>query len=97
MKINNIQNQYLNTNLYKSNNKNKPSEKEIGSKSSVNIEISNSAKELVHKIKQSNDAGISEKVEKIRQSILDGSYKVNSEEIADKIINAMKTQKDSDK
>lgn len=96
MKINNIQNKLLNTNLYKAAEK-KSSDKEIKSKSGVNIEISNSAKELVEKINQSNDANYSEKVEKIRLSILEGSYIVNTEDLADKIMQAMDEQKGSDK
>jgi len=95
MKINKLQSQLLNTSLYKTNDK-KPNDKDIKMNSSVNIEISNSAKELVQKINQSNDINFSEKVEKIRASILDGSYKVNSEDIADKIIQAMGNQKGSE-
>ena len=95
MKINKLQNQLLNTNLYKTNEK-KPNDKDIKINSSVNIEISNSAKELVQKINQSNDINFSEKVEKIRASILDGSYRVSSEDIADKILQAMNDQKGSD-
>jgi flagellar biosynthesis anti-sigma factor FlgM len=96
MKINNIQNKLLNANLYKAAEK-KPNDKEIKSKSGVNIEISDSAKKLIEKVNQSDDAKYSEKVEKIRLSILEGSYKVNTEDLAGKIMQAMDVQKDSDK
>lgn len=95
MKINNINNQMINTNIYNKTKdiKNTTTEKSNGS---VNIEISNSAKELVQKINQSNDTKYSERVEKIRQSIMEGSYKVNTEDIADRIMKAMESQKGSD-
>lgn len=95
MKINNINNQMINTNIYNKikDVKNTTTEKSNGS---VNIEISNSAKELVQKINQSNDTKYSERVEKIRQSIMEGSYKVNTEDIADRIMKAMESQKGSD-
>ena len=95
MKINRIENQMLNTNQYKAKEKN-PSEKEINTKNSVDIQISSSAKELVQSISESKDSIYSEKVEKIRQSVMDGSYKVNSEAVADKILQTIKAQKDSD-
>ena len=95
MKINNVNNQMINTNIYNKTKdiKNTTTEKSNGS---VNIEISNSAKELVQKINQSNDTKYSERVEKIRQSIMEGSYKVNTEDIADRIMKAMESQKGSD-
>ncbi|WFA07928.1 flagellar biosynthesis anti-sigma factor FlgM [Tissierella sp. Yu-01] len=96
MKINNIQNKFVDISLYKSNEK-KSSEKEINPKNSVNIQISDSAKALVEKINQSNDIKYSDKVEKIRKSILEGSYKVSSENIANKLLQAMEEQKGSDK
>lgn len=95
MKINNIQNKFVDISLYKSNEK-KSNEKEINSKNSVNIQISDSAKALVEKINQSNDIKYSDKVEKIRKSILEGSYKVSSENIANKLLQAMEEQKGSD-
>lgn len=97
MKINRIQNQLLNTNLYKNKDKSNSKDKEIGSKDSVNIEISDSAKVLADKINQSGDTMYSEKVEQIRKAVLEGTYKVSAEDIADKIIQALEEQKDSDK
>lgn len=94
MKIDRIQNQHIN-NLYKANEKNKPIESEKLTKSSVSIEISDSAKELIQKVNGSNEAGFSERVEKIRQSIIDDNYKISSEDIADKIIKTLEAQKGS--
>jgi negative regulator of flagellin synthesis FlgM len=96
MKINRIQNHLLNTNLYKNKDKSNSKDKEIGSKDSVNIEISDSAKVLADKINQSGDTMYSEKVEQIRKAVLEGTYKVSAEDIADKIIQALEEQKDSD-
>jgi negative regulator of flagellin synthesis FlgM len=86
----------LNTNLYKNKDKSNSKDKEIGSKDSVNIEISDSAKVLADKINQSGDTMYSEKVEQIRKAVLEGTYKVSAEDIADKIIQALEEQKDSD-
>lgn len=94
MKINRYNSPIQNMDIYKDNMKNKPVESDKAVGSGVNIQISNSAKELVEKINQSNNVEFSERVEKIRQSIIDGKYKVNSEDIAGKIIQAMKDQED---
>lgn len=95
MKIDRIQN-LLNTNLYKNKDKSNSKDKEISSKSSVNIEISDSAKVLADKINQSGDTMYSEKVEQIRKAVLNGTYKVSAEDIAEKIIQLLEEQKDSD-
>lgn len=94
MKINRIQNHYI-ENAYKSKD-DKRNNIDINKEKSVSIEISNSAKELVDKIEQSDDTKFSERVEKIRKSILNGSYKVSSEDIADKILQTINEQKGSD-
>ncbi|MDR7869618.1 MAG: flagellar biosynthesis anti-sigma factor FlgM [Tissierellaceae bacterium] len=93
-RVNNINKQYLENNIKAKENKNLS--KEINKDSGVNIQISDTAKALINKINESNDTAFSEKVEKIRQSIISGNYKVNSEEIADKIINVLESQKGSD-
>lgn len=95
MKINKVNNQYLDTNAYKAK-EDKQKKIEITKDKNVNIQISSSAKELIQKINQSDDANFSAKVEKIRQSIQTGTYKVSSEEIADKILQVMEEQKGSD-
>mgnify|MGYP000911673766 FL=1 len=95
MKINEIQNKFINTNSYRIK-ESKKNDEEIGTDNIVKIQISDSAKALVNKINQSHDAVFSERVEKIRQAILDGNYIVSSEEIADKIIKVMEEQRGSD-
>lgn len=94
MKINRIQNQYVD-NAYKA--KDKKENTDITKEKSVKIEISSSAKELVDKIEQSDDKNFSAKVEGIRKSILDGTYKVSPEDIANKILQTINEQKGSDK
>lgn len=95
MKIHKIQNQILGINEYKLN-ENRQSDMNVKKESGVNIEISNSAKELSRKINDHFDNNFSEKVEKIRQSVLDGKYKVSCEDIANKILQAINEQKGSD-
>ena len=94
MKINKVQNQFI-ENAYKAKEE-KNKNIDIKKEKSVNIEISSSAKELVKKMGQSEDVKFSEKVEKIRQSVLEGSYKVSSEEIADKILKAINSEKENE-
>ena len=91
MKINGnrIQDHYLNI---KTNNK-QNIENKTNKENKIKIEVSDSAKALVEKINQLNDVKNSEKVEKIRKAILEGKYKVSSEEIADKLIKTMEAQK----
>ena len=96
MKINKVNNQYLDTHTYKAKEE-KQKNIEIKKENNVNIQISNSAKELVQKISQSDDVEFSEKVEKIRQSVQAGTYKVSSEDIAGKILQAIQEQKGSEK
>jgi len=95
MKINKVNNQYLDANAYKAKeDKHKNIEMK---KENVKIQISSSAKELVQKISESDDSSFSKKVEEIRQSIQVGTYKVSSEDIADKILQVMEEQKGSGK
>jgi negative regulator of flagellin synthesis FlgM len=96
MNINRVQNKYIDISQYKTNTK-KIKENEITEKNSVNIQISDSAKALVEKLNQTNDVKFSDKVEQIRKAILEGSYKVSSEKIADKLMQAIEEQKGSDK
>lgn len=94
MKINGIQNQYQNMKQYKvkENIKNEDLKKD----ESVKIEISKSAKELAEKVNENKSVNYSERVEKIRKAIVDESYKIDSEKIADKIIEKIRTQKGSE-
>ena len=94
MKINKIQNQYQNMKQYKvkENIKNEDIKKE----KPVNIEISKSARELAEKINSTKETNYSGKVEKIRAAILDGTYKIDSKKIAEKIIKKIDSQKGSE-
>jgi negative regulator of flagellin synthesis FlgM len=92
MKINKIYTQIINKNVY--NSKDERTDKiHTKSKPYVNVEISKTAKELAMKMEQLEDENISERVEAIRKSILDGTYKVSPEDIADKILAAIENQK----
>lgn len=95
MKINKIQNQYQNIKQYQIKDNNKKNN-EVKKERAVDVEISTSAKELAQKINEAKTVNYSEKVEKIRAAILDGTYKVDSEKIAEKIIDKMNTQKGSE-
>jgi negative regulator of flagellin synthesis FlgM len=95
MKISRIQNQNIVNNIYKDNEK-KAHTKDEKATRAVDIEISDSAKKLVSRINTAPNVDYSEKVERIRKQILDGVYKVEPEKIAEKIISAMDTQKESE-
>lgn len=95
MKINSNYDKFMNLQAYKSNEKHN-SENKINKENSVNIEISDSAKALVDKLKESNDIGYSERVEKIRKAILEGNYNVSSQDIADRLLKTMEEEKGSD-
>lgn len=92
MKINNINVKNLYTNIPKSKEDTQKNENTKVEKS-VNIQISDTAKALAKEIDKSTEVKFSEKVEKIRKSILDGSYKVSSEDIANKILETIEIQK----
>lgn len=92
MKISKIYTQFIDKNKYNTVDDNKR-KIDSNNKSSVNIEISKSAKDLVKTMEQLEDTNISERVEKIRKSFLDGTYKVSSDDIADKILDHIDKQK----
>jgi len=58
------------------------------------VEISTQAKALVKKISESEDSNFSEKVENIRRSIQEGTYSVDPDKIADKILEKIEEQRD---
>ncbi|MFZ7131511.1 MAG: flagellar biosynthesis anti-sigma factor FlgM [Eubacteriales bacterium] len=95
MKIDKIVNKYLDNSTRKQ--RDDTDKKTSTVKGNDKVEISSSAKSLVKKISQSENTMYSEKVEKIRQSVQQGCYKVSPEEIADKIIQEITLQKDSGK
>ncbi|MBC7087517.1 MAG: flagellar biosynthesis anti-sigma factor FlgM [Tissierellales bacterium] len=99
MKISRIQNQNIVNNIYKENERkidSKDDKNGYKNSKSVNIEISDSAKKLTSRINSAPNVDYSEKVEKIRKQILDGTYKVEPEKIADKIISMLNMQKESE-
>ena len=57
------------------------------------MEISTEAKALVKRIRESEDSHFSEKVENIRRSIQEGSYSVDPEKIAEKILEKIDEEK----
>ena len=65
-------------------------------KKTTNVDISKLGKEMANKITESNDDVFSNKVEEIRKSVMEGNYKVSSEDIANKIVDKMVTQKGND-
>jgi anti-sigma28 factor (negative regulator of flagellin synthesis) len=69
---------------------------EINKTELVNIQISDAAKALMNTINKEGDKGFSERVEKIRQSVLSNTYRVSSEEIAEKIMEAIDMQEGRD-
>lgn len=56
------------------------------------VEISTQAKALVKKIKESDDSQISEKVENLRKQISEGTYKVDADKLADKILKVLEDE-----
>lgn len=95
MKIDKTYGRYLNTTMNNSKD-NKGRVIHIERENNVNVQISNSAKKLAHEINKSEDTTFCAKVEKIRQSIIDGTYEVSSTEIANKILQKMENQRGSE-
>ncbi|WP_303861346.1 flagellar biosynthesis anti-sigma factor FlgM [Alkalibaculum bacchi] len=94
MKINHSHSRFISNNPYKTQEQHEQTTN-IKKEKNIDIEISDSAKSLAQKINQTEGNKYSEKVEEIRKSILEGSYKVSPDKIADKIMNAIKNQKES--
>lgn len=57
------------------------------------VEISTQAKALVKRISESEDSHFTEKVESIRRSIQEGNYSVDTDKIADKILEKLDEQR----
>lgn len=84
-------------NIYKTNEERKSGYVEGKTVNKSAVEISSQAKALVKRISESEDSNFSEKVEAIRRSIQDGTYSVDTEKIADRIlekIDSERTNKD---
>lgn len=94
-RVNNVYEKYIDNNIKTKNNKDL--QKSLPRNTVVNVQISDAAKALVESINQAEDTAFSEKVEKIRQSVISGSYKVSPEKIADKILETLEFQRGSEK
>ena len=94
MKINNGYNQYVNNSLRY--NKETTENKTIKPQSTVReeavkVEISDAAKQVA---KANNNAAFSERVQAIKQAVLNGTYEVSPEKIADKMVADMSQQRE---
>lgn len=92
MRINHIHNDPIISNPQKEGER-KADPKTTQAVKNVDIKISNSAKELVNRINQAEDVGYSDKVEKIRSALLEGTYKVLPGKIADSMTNTIQGEK----
>lgn len=86
MKINNGYNQYVNNNLRynKENTQNKKiqDQPQTVNEDAVKVDISDAAKQVAE---ANNNVVFSEKVQAIKQAVLNGTYEVSPEKIADKM------------
>lgn len=93
MKINNGYNQYVNNNLRynketaKANSVNQSSQ--IPKEDAVKIDISDAAKQVAE---ANNNPVFSQKVQAIKEAVLNGTYEISSEKIAEKMVNEMSQQ-----
>lgn len=86
---------YENYNNYIQKNVNKEIAKEeikIPKEKNIDVQISDSTKRLLRSINESKNEGISERVENIKKSILQGLYKVDEKTIAKKIMDNIYVQ-----
>lgn len=94
MKITNGHQQYLNairTNQKSNSQKSLAEVKQTVKEESVSVKISDEAKRLSEELQ---NAAPSQRAEEIRLSIQSGKYPVSAEKIADKMVEAMKTQRE---
>lgn len=92
MKIGNFYSNYV-SNTYKTNEERKNGYVEGKTVNKSTVEISAQAKALVKRIGESEDSNFSEKVEAIRRSIQEGTYKVDTEKLADKILEKIDSER----
>lgn len=92
MKIGQYYSNYAN-NIYKTNDERKSGYVEGKTVNKSTVEISSQAKALVKRISESEDTNFSEKVEAIRRSIQDGTYSVDTEKIADRILEKIDSER----
>lgn len=94
MRINNSKALYNNYTKIQENEKSKTAEmKKI--KEIIDVDISETGKVLLEEIAARDDIEYTEKVEKIRKSVMEGTYNVSSEDIAEKILEKLDKQKGS--
>ncbi len=94
MKINNGYNQYVNNSLRynKETTENKTIKPQATvSEEAVKVEISDAAKQVA---KANNNAAFSERVQAIKQAVLNGTYEVSPGKIADKMVDDMSQQRE---
>lgn len=94
MKINNGYNQYVNNSLRynKETTENKTIKPQATvSEEAVKVEISDAAKQVAE---ANNNAAFSERVQAIKQAVLNGTYEVSPEKIADKMVDEMSQQRE---
>ncbi|MBM6614714.1 flagellar biosynthesis anti-sigma factor FlgM [Desemzia sp. RIT804] len=94
MKINNGYNQYVNNNLRynkeATQNKKIQDQPQKVNEEAVKVDISDAAKQVAE---ANNNVAFSEKVQAIKQAVLNGTYEVSSEKIADKMTAEMSQQR----
>ncbi|WP_211800693.1 flagellar biosynthesis anti-sigma factor FlgM [Proteiniclasticum sediminis] len=85
MKIDQFHNSYVNS-VYKTKDERKTGHVDGPTVNKTTVEISAQAKALVKRISESEDSHFSEKVEAIRRSVQEGTYAVDTDKIAEKIL-----------
>lgn len=93
MKIGQLYSNNYTNGIYKTNDEIKKGYVEGKTVNKSTVEISSQAKALVKRINESEDSNFSEKVEGIRRSIQEGTYKVDTDKIADKILEKIDAEK----
>jgi len=99
MKINKpykIQGKYLDK-INKSSDEREKNLSNAQNDKNISIEISKSTKKLVNKINRVKDQQFDERVERIRQLVVEGKYPISSEKIAERILQTIEEQKGSER
>jgi negative regulator of flagellin synthesis FlgM len=92
MKIGQFYSNYVN-NIYKTSEEKKGKYVEGKTTDKSTVEISTQAQALVKRISESEDSHFSDKVEAIRRSIQEGTYKADADRIADKILEKIDSER----
>lgn len=99
MKINKpykIQGKYLDK-INKSSDEREKNLSNAQNDKNISIEISKSTKKLVNKINKVKDQQFDERIERIRQLVVEGKYPISSEKIAERILQTIEEQKGSER